>query len=136
MRRLIKELRILAVQLRDDRPLLFVIPQRIEQKLGPPTDVVDMRELGEDHIGFSLASRHEPKGGIRDSIHGRETDHGRRKAVPKRHRDDSRSGRPSELASLYAVRNVAASRTAPSKSSGARSATNSKRRSILRRKKS
>src|SRR6476620_78397 len=136
VRRLIEQLRVLSVQLRHDRTLGLMIVQRVQQKLWSAADVMHMGKLGEDHIRLPLPSHHESKARVRYSVHGRETDDRRRKPIPKRHGQDSVRYRLPALTSSYACRKALASRQAGMRSVGARSATNSTKRSIFTRKKS
>ncbi len=83
--RLIEQERILAVDLRDDRPFDFAVDQGVQEILGPPADIADMGKLRERHIRSPLRRDDAPERGIRHAVHGRQSNDRPRKVRPEAH---------------------------------------------------
>ena len=68
---LIEEVRLFSIELRDNRPLSFVIDERVQQELRSPADVMHVCKFREGHIRFPVHRHGMAKGSIGDPIHRR-----------------------------------------------------------------
>jgi hypothetical protein len=71
---LIEEVRLFSVELRDNWPFSLMIEEGVQQELGSPAHVMDMRELGEGDIRLPVHRHGMAKRRIGDPIHRRHPD--------------------------------------------------------------
>src|SRR5207237_2077868 len=80
---LIKEDRILPVQLRHHWPLVLTVQERAQEMFRASADVPHAREFREGHIRRTLHGHDLPKGAIGATVHRGKPDNGSGKRVPK-----------------------------------------------------
>ena len=71
---LVKELRCLAVNLRDHGTLYFRIDEIFDQRVRRMKCRLDIDELGQRHVGRAMFGRDVAKRRVGDAVHRRESD--------------------------------------------------------------
>src|SRR5207245_3376559 len=79
-------LRIVAVDLRDARPLTLSVLELLPGRLAAVADLVHIDELGHLQVRLAVPRHDETESRIGDSVHGREADDRLRNVVPEAHR--------------------------------------------------